>query len=359
MAYRHPGTIHYDNLPEPTGGTFNAQAFARGHRRWAFVPPAAGDPAQTGTIDDAAVLTHIGNIEWLDEIEYGNLDLENPYLANLADGVTAVLDGESLSNVATYQSSMAEMVDLIDKVRDEYPQIKWSFYSIPNVRFFIANNTWHGLETQGDTATIEARLDAYLAAYGPLMDAQDYVSPQILDRYVAPERDQQSRRFVHYSMEACNRWMADRGRTVDIVANGGIQYQYTDNFDGYIPTFIPTQELADEQIKPTLDNGGRTLLLWTGLTSFVPWAFDLSTFPLDHTQAGDAQAQLRAYRVNRYRLAFTADFFDGVAPDWNSADDQETLRRALCEKMLETMDAMQSTVRLYGAAKASTLTALA
>jgi hypothetical protein len=63
----------------------------------------------------------------------------------------------------------------------------------------------------------------------------------------------------------------------------------------------------------------------------------LATYPLDYTIL-PADEQLIGYRISRYREAYTQDFFNGVAPDWNSAADEQTLRQAVCERMIQYMD---------------------
>lgn len=332
-SYAQATTIHYDNLPEPTGGTYNAQAFAKGHKRWAFVPPSAGDPNNTGTINDTNVLNHISNISWLSDIEYGILDFETPYSSWLAEGVT----GPPTDN---YYQALTEMIDLIQKVKAQFPQIKWAFYVVPNVRFFIFNNTWLGLEQTNQYDPINQRLDGYVNAYGPLIDEQDFICPQIMDRYVYPERSEQNKRWVHYSIEAGKRHNVTRNQDKPIVANMCPMYQYANDVieSGYLPIFIDNDETRDETIHPALENGAsNNFLLWTGHTFWIPSVFDLATYPLDYTIL-PADEQLMGYRINRYREAYTQDFFNGVAPDWNSAADEQTLRQAVCERMIQYMD---------------------
>ena len=338
-SYANSSAVHYDNLPEPLIApptpTYNEQAFAKGHKREIYIPESVGDPTESGTINDAAVLNHIGNVAWLNDAEYGILDFENPYMAWLAQGVSNPPDDN-------YYQALTEMIDLIQQVKAAFPQIKWAFYGEPNVRFFVYDNTWYGLEQSNQHHLINERLDQYVAAYGPLLDKQDYISPSFFDKYVAPERSEQTKRWVHYNIEASKRHNEERNQNKLIIPMLCPMYQYINIGDDYLPIFVGSEEVRDEMIYPALENGSyNNFTLWSGQTFWVPSAFNLSTYPLDWTVLPQNE-QAMGQRISRYRAAYTEEFFNGVAPDWNSPEDEETLRHAVCQRMIQYMDDMKA-----------------
>ena len=338
-SYAYSSTVHYDNLPEPLIApptpTYNEQAIAKGHKRELYVPQAAGDSNSTGTINDSAVLSYIAGRPWLNDAEYGILDFETPYMSWLAQGVSNPPDDN-------YYQALTEMIDLIQQVKAAFPQIKWAFYGEPNVRFFVYDNTWYGLEQSNQHHLINERLDQYVAAYGPLLDKQDYISPSFFDKYVAPERSEQTKRWVHYNIEASKRHNEERNQNKLIIPMLCPMYQYINIGDDYLPIFVGSEEVRDEMIYPALENGSyNNFTLWSGQTFWVPSAFNLSTYPLDWTVLPQNE-QAMGQRISRYRAAYTEEFFNGVAPDWNSPEDEETLRHAVCQRMIQYMDDMKA-----------------
>ena len=352
-SYAYTSTIHYDNVPEPLIApptpTYNEQAVAKGHKRWLIVPQAAGDPNNTGTINIPDVLSFIStklSDPSITNATYGQLDFETPYSTNLRQGVIANL------NDPDYIHSRDQLIAVIQAVRNAYPQIKWTHALVPNVKFFIANNTWWGLENNGDYETINNEITKYVNAYGPIMDHQDFLSTLVYDKYVweesdpntsdPPSRHDQAKRWTHYSIETCKRHNGTRNQTKLIIPNICPMYQYANVLEDYTPIFIPDDEVREETIHPALENGSKNeFVIWSGHEFWITGCFDTVTYPLV-PPSGNAMA----HRISMYRIAYVQDHdpFNGGPEDWvdSTGQYQEALRHSVCQRMIEFMDSVQS-----------------
>lgn len=377
-----PGTVFFEGLPDLSNGSTapTDNMIAAGHEPYLIVYQSVGDPSSSGTLNVPGVISAIGASPLVGTTKYGVLDFENPYIQVIRDGPTN----------QQYAAIVQELVDCMSAVKSAYPGIKWSYYGFPHVPFFFNSNTWWGFEEQGNTAAIDAEIDEILNHWGTVLDSQDFYSPSMYDRYrdedagvvtdpLVPyaRRDQQIR-FSHYGVEICKRHIASTGVGKPIIPFVCPQFQKPNARPSFpTPENIPLNELAEQQIIPAVLNGAQDIVWWTGLSYWSSQVNNTADFPViapeqpdaagvittDPTFANTATAvgttEARLRRINEYRAAFVHDYLDGVDPaDW-ATQDIDVIVTGIGEAMLASANKCREAMRLAGAARKSTITALA
>ncbi|MGA0397514.1 MAG: hypothetical protein ACO3O3_10170, partial [Ilumatobacteraceae bacterium] len=416
--YRHPGTVIYDSIPQVDGdASSDDMASNAGVERYLILyqqnvghSSTAGNDINTAVVADlvdTAVEAALGDFEG---ITHACLDFENPFYASLNNLRNDPLDTDGLE-------AQQSLIELVTECKRRHPNLKWGYYGFPNQRSnFIANQTVGTLATNpntnytaaGMTMTgaewIQSRIEERYAADGPIIAACDYMSPTGYDRYppiaypgsttlgnasnaglsdaqlqaltydVASSNpsyvSDDNQYHLRYSllMGMCRYYREQLGRPfMPAYPFVTMHYEKLETPPSqtvrWMPRRVPIDELLTNQVKPYLDGGAQSVMWWTAYEFRIDQSFDTVNYPLETTE------QFEKFR-DQYREAYVLDYPDvfGLtnptniawkSVDWTDNTIRDNLKRAVRDSQINYFKSVAGLVRTYGAAKASTLTALA
>ena len=287
------------------------------------------DPQSYGSarIDVARVIAAVG-----EEIaagrgsDWGVLDFENPFQDILRNGASD----------PRYATAMASLVEALRAVKLAYPAVRWTYYDLPTVPYWINNRDWNSLSAQ-------ERIDlqnSLVAKYSPLLDELDWFLPSIYDRY---ERSQfgpnmlplitlSETSFREATVGFLQHYMAQPGKVRRPVIpmacpwfiEGGLATQYRP---------IGREELIADQLRPAILSGADGIALWCSTN----WLYTLAT---------RSSAELPQYLTaeqDRVRNQFQADLLGGqsiAAVDWTSTANRTLVRTRLSEVVAGAVSAV-------------------
>lgn len=278
------------------------------------------DPQSYGSarIDAARVIAAVR-----DEIaagrgsDWGVLDFENPFQDILRSGASD----------PRYATAMASLVEALRAVKLAYPAVRWTYYDLPTVPYWINSRDWNSLRSQ-------ERIDLHnslIAKYSPLLDELDWFLPSIYDRYerskfgpsMLPLITLSETSFREATVAFLQHYMAQPGKVRRPVIpmacpwfiEGGLATQYRP---------IGREELIADQLRPAILAGADGIALW----SSTDWLYTLATL---------SSAELPQYLTaeqERVRNQFQTDLLGGpgiAAIDWTSTANRTLVRTRLSE----------------------------
>lgn len=410
MPARHARTVMYDSIPQVDGdAASDDMAAALGVERYLMIyQQNVGHPAASGNTINVQVVA--GNIDAAvasapPGITHACLDFENPFFESLNN---LRLDPNNADGVQARQS----LIDLVTECKSRHPNLKWGYYGVPTHRSnFIANQTVGTLATNPETlytasgmtmtgsAWIQSRIEERYAIDGPICNACDYLAPTGYDRYPpvaypgsttrgnpdnAPLTDPQllgvmydvpginpswaagtNQYHLRYSllMGLCRHYRQQLGRPrMPVYPFVTMHYEKIstppDPGRRWMPRRIPLDEFIKNQVRPYIDGGADSVMWWTAYDYYIDRSFDAS-LPIEEAQQfTDFVDQYREAYVLDYPEAFGLTSPDSLAwksVDWTNTTHRDNLKRAVRDAQLNYLGDVSRTVRLYGAARQSTL----
>ena len=309
------------------------------------------------------------------------------------------------------------MVALMDAVKAANPGVKFAYYQIPGHRTdFIAGTTVYDVVSNPNTVFdaggqsltgadwMQSRFEERWNANQPIIEASDFLAPSAYDKYPfneigsttrgninnvgADDATLLSRRQVHDGwglnehvavrkdlvMGMCQYMRQQMGRPfMPIVPFVNQYYQPKGNIrepnDYYMPLYVSLDDYIEKQIRPFMDGGATSIIQWGSDQFFGGKPFD-PTIVVDSSEAfQDSHDPWREVAVWEFPGVFGFEEPVDRINNWRNvewcpndspnAELRDALRIAMRDRRLEYIRRASQFVKTYGAARASTLAALA
>jgi hypothetical protein len=285
------------------------------------------DPASygSGVIDVMAMLDTLARQslpKWV------ILDFEEPFFANLKK-----------AGSEERRRSVASMLLALREAKRVYPGVKWGFYGLPNLEFWIGGKGWAELDA-GSRADALAKAEA---ACREVVAEADWLSISVYDYYdpalVKPGSPTSLRGTPELAVRNGIAWRTEAVQLARRLANGRPVIPMVSPFwapGGIAPSchLIPLADFMARQVKPCTDAGVSGIALYTGYTYRLSRVTSSDPDP-PRTEASYGQAE--------WRKAFVTDLLGGVTPpDWSAPALRRQLERDLTTVVLDRLRAIDT-----------------
>jgi len=254
------------------------------------------DATTTGVINADLVVEAVLQQYGPDPKGWGVLDFEVPFFTRLEAG----------SSSPTWQQTVDTCVALLQRMKTEFPQVKWTMYGMPLLRYWISGTPTYSW-ADAPEALKEQQLTKVLEAFRPVLDACDWLNPSSYDRYelaaFTPDRwaqiTAQETQWRRHQMILCNRYNATSGLPAKPIIPMVSPMVWKSGTMEYTMKQLPAEEILRDQVRPLIAEGASGVGLWTGFGYY--------------TRAACSAQDLGASQQEA-RYAFTRDFLGGVTP---------------------------------------------
>ena len=225
----------------------------------------ADSKALSGQIDTASVARYAGERLGSNPSGWAVLDFETPYDEWLLKGPTS----------PQWQTATDSMVRTIRELRRLYPRVKWTYYGIPGLSFYLLQDgkmvTWS--DARPDTKQHE--IDRQLAAYGPVLAECDWLAPCIYlsvgngdeSMIARPELRKATQSYVAARVRLCTDFAARSGRSALVIPFACPIYQPGGGARSM--SKIPRQILLEDCVRPAHGAGASGMCIWTAGSYYV------------------------------------------------------------------------------------------
>lgn len=255
------------------------------------------DSVSTGIINADLVVEAVRSQYGNSPSGWGVVDFENPFINRLEAGPSS----------PTWQQTVDTVVGCLQRLKAEFPNVKWTMYSMPLIRYWI-QSTWSWANVPA--AEREAQIQKILVGFDPVLRECDWFNTCSYDWYelatYAPsaQANKTLAEVAHREaqVEVCNRFNAASGLPRKPIIPMISPMFWEIGQISYNMKMISTEEILRDTVRPLMQAGADGVAFWTGLSYWVRAA--TSTQDLGSGQADS-------------RYAFTMDFYNGVPPaDW-------------------------------------------
>lgn len=285
------------------------------------------DPAsyETGVVDVMAMLDGLAKQALP---RWAILDFEEPFFANLKK-----------AGSEERKRTVNSMLLAVREAKRVYPEVKWGFYGLPNLDFWVGGKGWAEL----DAATRADALAKAEAACREVVAEADWLSVSVYDFYdptlVKPGSPTSLRGTPDLAVRNGIAWRTESVQLARRLANGRPVVPMVSPFwapGGIAPAchLIPLADFMARQVKPCIDAGASGFAVYTGSTYRVRRV--TSSEP-------DPPRTERAYGQAEWRKAFVTDLLGGLTPpDWTVPDLRKRLERDLTTVVLDRLRAIDA-----------------
>lgn len=285
--------------------------------------------AHSGIIDPQRVIEQVERLIASGRgSSWGVLDFEDPF-----DALWEAGDSDP-----RYRPALASMVATIRALKARYPNIRWTYYGIPRVKYWFADGEWA-------LVSPEVRAERYARAVAPVADVMaelDFVMPGVYDVYersmgmptTRTPRIEAEAWWRRAHVEAILAFYEARGVDAPPIIPMVCPWFQAGGFATALRP-VPQQEFIDEQVRPLVEAGASGIGIWGGMR----YALYVSRWP-----GGHPSASFLALREG-IRSAFARDYLAGRSlgsVDWTDPAVQQQLAESLNATMSEAIAACES-----------------
>lgn len=280
--------------------------------------------ARTGVIDPARVAAQVDRLIAAGKgSEYGVLDFEDPF-DHLWESGTAD---------PRYGPALQSMIATIRHLKERYPGIKWTYYGLPRVKYWLPEGEWAEL-SQPQREAVFARSVAPIL---PLMAEMDWFNPGVYDVYEramgmpttrTPRVDAEAA-WRRANVEAIKWHFASRGLEAPPVIPMVCPWFQGGGFATEMRP-VPASEFLEEQVRPVAAAGAAGVAIWGGMR----YALYVARWTAPHPSS--AFLELR----DRIRSAFVRDYLGGrtvADSEWGDPSVATTIGTGLNETMFAAL----------------------
>jgi hypothetical protein len=216
---------------------------------------------KSGLIDPSAVAHSVAKGQGDTPQGWGVLDFEDPFDQLLQT---------KPSSEAT-KAAVKSMVETIRVMKRVFPNVKWTYYGMPGLLYYLPDGDWH-TATQGSK---DAEISRQLSVYGPVLSECDWLAPCV---YYTVGDGHQGRTPPQGVRMATQAWVTARTKMcVDFAAK---QEKPVPVIPFASPLYMPgggsrafsviASEILDEDIVAPISRAGAAgICMWTGATNFI------------------------------------------------------------------------------------------
>jgi hypothetical protein len=256
------------------------------------------------------------------------LDFEEPFFANLKK-----------VGSDDRKRSLDSMLLALREAKKRYPGVKWGFYGLPNLDFWVGGKGWAEL----DAAIRAEALAKSEAACLELVAEADWLSVSVYDYYdptmVRPGSESSLRGMPDLAVRNGIAWRIEAVQLARKLAKGRPVIPMVSPFwapGGIAPScrLIPPADFMSRQVKPCIEAGASGFAIYTGYNYRIARVTSLEP---------DPSGTERSYGQTEWRTAFATDFFGGTPPtDWSAPDVRRRLERDLTNVVLDRLQAVHA-----------------
>lgn len=311
--------VLFDEIPDPT--VQRRVAGLNASRYMIIYQGCDPQSASSGVINTEAVLKEIATkiaatIDGKAPM-WGMLDFEDPFNAILQEGVDS----------PKYQAIVQTMVATIRAVKQQYPNMLWTYYGTPFIPYWIDGKNWLN-------STTEARktlLDKIYKSYAPIIAEVDWVSTSIYPVYDPMMFEPKTPDDVRAHGRA---WRSTCVGLAKILAAGKpviptISPIWQPNGVAKAGTLVPETQFIEDQVAPAIAAGAAGVAIWSGIGYGIELAVD-----------GEAKhlGQDSNFGTRVWREAFVAEYLDQSPPkDWADPLVRSTLVRKASNSIFDAL----------------------
>jgi hypothetical protein len=285
--------------------------------------------AESGVIDPQRVIAQVERLIAAGKgSKWGVLDFEEPF-----DALWDAGDSDP-----RYRPALASMVATIRALKARYPNIHWTYYGIPRVKYWFSDGEWA-------LVTPEVRADRYAKAVAPVADVMmelDFVMPGVYDVYersmgmptTRTPRVEAEAWWRRANVEAILAFYRSREVSAPPIIPMVTPWFQAGGFATAMRP-IPQQEFIEEQVRPLVEAGASGIGIWGGMR----YALYVTRWP-----GGHPSASFLALR-EEIRSAFARDYLPGRglgSVDWTDPALQQQLADSLDSVMSMAIAACES-----------------
>ena len=211
------------------------------------------DAQKTGIIDPDKLASHVLELGGDVPSGWGVLDFEAPFDEWIQRGPDS----------PERKIAVDSMVRAIQRMKTLFPKVRWTYYGLPGLDYYIGGETWATASEEVKNKAIERQL----AQYGPVMDACDWLAPCAYDTVGkgtlrSPPSVRAATRAWHHARTAmCVRYAKQRGRDCPVIPFVSPLYQ--PGGGARFNSVIPTDIMVQDTLQPIMEAGGAGIAMWT------------------------------------------------------------------------------------------------
>jgi hypothetical protein len=315
--------VLFDRLPD---AAVSAAAVEDGHASYIIVYQGVDPNAtSTGLINTQLVIDSIRQEHGDNPSGYGVLDFESPFIERLEAGPSD----------PNWQMTVDTVVGALQAVKAEFPNVKWTMYSMPLIRYWLPPYySW----ADAPLAVREEAFAKALVGFDPVLRECDWLNPSTYDRYelatysAGQHASKTAQEIAHRkaNVEACNRFNATSGLPRKPIIPMVSPMFWNSGQISYNMKQIPLEEILRDTVRPLIHEGADSVAFWTGLSYWVRAATSTQALGLGQIES---------------RHAFTQDFLGGIAPaDWTAPGLRESLSEIISEHIQSRLNEVRSEI---------------
>jgi hypothetical protein len=284
--------------------------------------------ASTGLIDVDLVIAAIRSQYGDQPSGYGILDFENPFIARLEAGPTD----------PNWSMTVDTVVAALRAVKAEFPQVKWTMYGMPLVRFWLPP-TYSQSWADASEPVREQNLNAILLGFDPVLRECDWFNPGAYDRYELalfsaaeqPGLMVRERAYREAMVEVLDRFNASSGLPRKPIIPMISPMFWKSGRIAYNMKQMGLEEFLRDSVRPLMLAGADGVAIWTGLSYWVRASTSAQNLGPDQADA---------------RHALTMDFLGGVTPaDWTAPALHDDLALRTSQHVRSRLDEVRSEIQ--------------
>lgn len=276
--------------------------------------------SKTGVIDAAKVIAEIERVSGGHPPEWGMLDFEAPFMEWLEAGMDS----------PKWRTASTSMIQTMQLVRARFPGTRWTYYQIPNIRYWVGGTTW-------DLAADDVRkrtLESMGEIYGPIARACDWLSPSIYCFYdpqagkaERAESVRRAGRAWRYTQTAFSRLLLPGKPIIPIMSP-----LWQINGDAPVGRPVPSDQLLEDVIEPCIQAGATGLVIWTAYRYYIT----------------EAIADRKTDQADFDRKVIAEELLGGTPADWQDPSVKTRALNAASRVVLRTIKAIHDAFNRAG-----------
>lgn len=195
---------------------------------------------------------------------WGVLDFEDPFFSILQDGP---------SN-PKYAAAVDSMAQAIRSVRRVFPKVKWTYYGLPLLRYYVDGRSWSSLSEE-----VKAReTERQISAVSPILAECDWLAPMIYNMV----GDGKGSRIASDDIRKCTQEWSEslirmtvkyaQSRPVPPRVIPFVAPLYQEGGQARTCSVIPMNVFLEDTVKPARRGGAGGLCFWLGASNLIKLA---------------------------------------------------------------------------------------
>ncbi len=213
------------------------------------------DAKKTGVINSNKIAEYIIKNYGAEPEGWGVLDFEDPYDGWIFKG----------ANSPECQKAVLTMVSALREIKKMFPKVKWTYYGVPNLLYYIDGFNWATAPESIKNKEIKQRLDSY----GPIMDECEWLAPCIYNNIgdgkgginPLPTQRIATRKWCEEHVKMCFEYNKSKNKKIPIIPFASPIYM--EGGGARTGSVIPTVVMIEDALVPALNGGAQGITIWT------------------------------------------------------------------------------------------------